>query len=67
MTHNSRMKDVFMLIYFMFSYVTGNLINLCENEGEPVDNLFAGQRKEELVCSMKYEHMMDKPKDELQT
>ena len=27
--HNSWMKDVFMLIYFLFSYVTGNLINLC--------------------------------------
>ena len=24
LTHNSRMKDVFMLIYFMFAYVTGN-------------------------------------------
>ena len=32
-----------------------------------MDNLFVGQRKEELVCSMKSEHMLEKPKDLLQT
>ena len=51
----------------MFSYVTRNLVNLCADEGELVDNLFAGQRKEEIVCSMKSEHMLEKPKDQLQT
>ena len=47
--------------------MTVNLINLFADEGEPIDNLFAGQRKEELVCSMKSEHMLEKPKDQLQT
>ena len=61
--HNSWMKDIFMLIDFVFSYVTGNLINLCADEGEPVDNLFAGQRKEKLEYSKKYEHILEEPKD----
>ena len=42
---NSWLKDVFMLIYFLFYYVTRNLINLHAYEGELVENLFAGQRK----------------------
>ena len=61
------MKYVFMLIYFLFSYVTGNLINLCVDEGEPVDNLFAGQRKEELEYSNNSKHILEEPKDQLQT
>ena len=61
------MEDVFMLIYFMFAYVTRNLTNLCADEGEPVDNLFAGQRKEKLEYSKKYEQILEEPKDQLQT
>ena len=63
MTKNYWMKDVFMLIYFLFAYVTGNLINLCADEGEPVDNLFASQNKEKLEYSKKYEHILEEPKD----
>ena len=61
------MKDVFRLIYFMFSYVEKKLINLCEDQGEPVDNLFASQRKEKLEYSKKSEHILKEPKDKLQT
>ena len=61
------MKYVFMLIYFIFSYVTRNLINLCADEGEPVENLFLGQRKEKIEYSKKYEHILEEPKDQLQT
>ena len=57
--HNSWMKYVFMLIYFLFSYVIGNLINLCADEGEPIDNLFVGQRKEELEYSNNYKHILE--------
>ena len=57
------MKYVFMLIYFMFSYVTENMIHLYADEGEPVDNLFTSQRKEKLECSKKSEHMLEEPKD----
>ena len=67
LTLNSRMKDVFMLIYFLFAYVTGNLINLCVDEGEPFDNLFAGQRKEELEYSKKSKHILKALEDHLQT
>ena len=56
-----------MLIRFMFTVVTETLNYLCANEGEPVDNLFSGQRKEELECSKKHEHMLEEPKDQLQT
>ena len=63
LTHNYRMKDAFMLIYFMFAYVTGNLINPRTDEGEPVDNLFTGQRKEKRECSKKSEYMLEEPKD----
>jgi hypothetical protein len=38
-----------------------------QNEGEPVENLFAGQRKEELEHSKKFEHMLEEQKDQLQT
>ena len=51
------MKDVFVLIYFLFAYVIGNLINLCADEREPFENLFVGQRKEKLEYSKKYEHI----------
>ena len=42
---NSWMTDIFMLMYFLFAYVTRNLIYLYEDKGEPVEKLFAGQRK----------------------
>ena len=45
---NSWMADIFMLMYFLFAYVTGNLIHLYADEGELVDKLFVGQRKKEL-------------------
>ena len=67
LTWNSRMKDVIMLKCFLFSYVIGNLINLCADEGKPVDNLFTGQRKEKLEYSKKSEHILEEPKDQLQT
>ena len=61
---NSWMRDIYMLIYFMFAYVTRNLTNLCADEGEPVNNLFAGQRKEKLEYSKKSEHILEEPKDQ---
>ena len=71
LTRNSWMKYVFMLIYFMFSYVTENMIHLYANEGEPVKKLVLVQRKKELKCSilssMEFEHMLEEPKDMLQT
>ena len=43
---NSCIPGIIMLISFMFVIVTARLNYLCADEGEPVDNLFAGQRKE---------------------
>ena len=63
LTHNSWMKYVFMLIYFIFAYVAGNLINLCADGGERVDNLFEGQRKEELEYSNNSKHILEEPND----
>ncbi len=51
------MVDIFTIMYFLFAYVTGNLIYLYADEGGPIDILFAGQRKEELKCSKKSEHV----------
>ena len=51
----------------MFAYVIGNLINLCADEEELVDKLFVGQRKEKLEYSKKSEHILEEPKDQLQT
>ena len=39
------MKYVLMLIYFLFAYVTGNLITLYVDEGEPVEKLYADKIK----------------------
>jgi len=64
---NSWMVDIFMLMYFLFAYVTWNLNCLYANEGKPIDKLSARQKEEELVCSMEFEHMLEKPKDLLQT
>ena len=61
------MKDVFMLIYFLFAYAIGNLINLYVNEGEHVEKLFAGHIKKEFKCSKKHENMLEEPNDQLQT
>ena len=51
----------------MFAVVTERMNYLCVDEGEPIDKLFEGQRKEEFECSMKSEHMLEKPKDQLPT
>ena len=56
-----------MLINFLFTVVTGRLNCLYAGRGEPVDNLFAGKRKEELKCSKKSENMLKEPKNQLQT
>ena len=39
---NSWISGIIMLIIFMFVVVTGRLNYLCADEGEHVDNLFAG-------------------------
>ena len=62
-TQNSWMENIIMLMSFMFAVVTGKLNYLCVDEGEPVDNLFASQRKKNFECSKKYEHMLEEPKD----
>ena len=64
---NSWIACIIMLISFMFAVVTGKLNYLCADEGEPVDNLFASQRKKNFECSKKYEHMLEEPKDQLPT
>ena len=51
----------------MFAVVTGKLNYLCADEGEPVDNLFASQRKNNFECSKKYEHMLEEPNNQLKT
>ena len=42
---NSWTSSIIMLINFLFTVVTGRLNCLYAGRGEPVDNLFAGQRK----------------------
>ena len=64
-THNSWMAKIFMLMYFLFSYVTGNLNCLCADEEKPIDKLSTGKKEEEIVYS-KSEHMLEEPKDLLQ-
>ena len=61
------MTDIFMLMYFLFAYVTRNLIYLYEDKGEPVEKLFAGQIKKEFKCSKKHENILEEPNDQLQT
>ena len=51
----------------MFTIVMGRLNCLYVGRGEPVDNLFAVKIKEELECSKKSEHMLEEPKNQLQT
>ena len=63
---NSWTSCIIMLISFMFVVVRGRLNYKYANEGELVDNLFTGQRKENSDYLMKYEHMLE-PKDLLQT
>ena len=60
------MVDIFMLINFLFSFVTRKLICLYVDEDKAIDKLIAGQMEEELVCSMKFGHMLEEPKDLLQ-
>ena len=55
-----------MLISFMFNFVTGRLNCSYVDEDKPIDKLAACQMEEEIVCSMKYEHMLEEPKDLLQ-
>ena len=64
---NSWTSSFIMLINFMFTVVTGRLNCLYVGIGEPVDNLFTGQKKEELECSKKSEYMLEEPKNQLQT
>ena len=59
------MEDIFMLMCFLFTYVTRNLIHLYE--GEHVEKLFAGHIKKEFKCSKKHENMLEEPNDQLQT
>ena len=63
---NSRTSCIIMLISFMFVVVRGRLNKIYANEGELVDNLFIGQRKENSNYLKKYEHMLE-PKDLLPT
>ena len=55
-----------MLISFMFVVVTRRLNYIYADEGELVNNLFKGQRKEDSDYLMKSEHMLE-PKDLLPT
>ena len=64
---NSWTSSIIMLINFLFTVVTGRLNCLYAGRGEPIDNLFAGQRKEELECSKESKHMLEEPKNQLQT
>ena len=64
---NSWTSSIIMLINFMCIVVTRRLNCLYAGRGEPVDNLFVGQRKEELEFSKKSEHMLEEPKNQLQT
>ena len=65
--NNSCMANIFMLINFMFSFVTWKLICLYAYEDKNTDKLCTGQMEEELVCSMNSKHMLEEPKDLLQT
>ena len=60
------MEDIFMLISFMFNFVTGRLNCSYADEDKPTDKLSACKMEEEIVCSMKYEHMLEEPKYLLQ-
>ena len=62
---NSQTSCIIMLISFMFVVVRGRLNYIYVNEGELVDKMFTGQRKENIDYLMKYEHMLE-PKDLLQ-
>ena len=57
---------IFMLISFMFTFVARRLIYSYADEDKPTNKLYACQMEEEIVCSMKYEHMLEEPKDLLQ-
>ena len=50
----------------MFVVVTGRLNYIYADEGELIDNLFTGQRKEDSEYLMKFEHTLE-PKKLLQT
>ena len=64
---NSWTSIIIMLINFMFTIVIGRLNCIYAGRGEPIDNLFARKRKEEMECSKKSEHMLEEPKNQLQT
>ena len=63
----SWISSIIMLINFLFTVLTGRMNFLYAGRGEPIDNLFAGKRKEELECSKKSKHMLEEPKNQLQT
>ena len=63
---NSWISGIIMLISFMFVVVTGRLNYIYADEGELMDNLFTGQRKEDSEYLMKFEHTLE-PKKLLQT
>lgn len=64
---NSWISGIIMLINLLFVVVTGILNCLYADKEEPVDNLFACQRKQDFECSKKSEHMLEEPKDQSQT
>ena len=63
---NSWISCILLLMSFLSTVVAGRLNYIYADEGELVDNLFTGQRKEDFDYLMKYEHMLE-PKDLLQT
>ena len=63
---NSWISCIIMLMSFMFDVVIGRLNYIYTDEGEIVDHLFIGQRREDSDYLMKYEHMLE-PKDMLPT
>ena len=62
----SSISYIIMPMSFMFIVVTGRKNYIYTDEGELVDNLFTGQRKEDSDYLMKSEYLLE-PKDLLPT
>ena len=56
---NSWISCILLLMSFLSTVVAGRLNYIYADEGELVDNLFTGQRKEDFDYLMKFEHLLE--------